>query len=86
VGDGGDEEAEALLGDLAHHVRTDEPGCDAYVVTRAMGSLAHFVMHARFTDWRSFEAHADTEHMSRLMPRISALLDAPLEIELYLET
>lgn len=82
---GADHECEALIGDLAHKIRIDEPGCESYLVTRAMGSHSHFVMHARFTDWSAFEDHAATAHMSRLMPRLSALLTAPLSMEIYLE-
>src|SRR5690349_19512677 len=75
---GRDEDFAALLGDLAFHVRNEEPGCESYVVTRAMGSPSHFAVHARFDDWHAFEAHADTAHMAKLMPRLSALLAAPL--------
>jgi len=82
---GFDQEFAALMSDLAHHVRSDEPGCESYVVTRAMGSPAHFAIHARFRDWRAFEAHADTAHLSRLMPRLNALLVAPLAMEIFLE-
>lgn len=82
---GVDEDFSALLSDLAHHVRNEESGCDSYVVTRAMGSREHFVIHARFFDWDAFEAHADTGHMQKLMPRLSALLASPLVMEIYLE-
>ena len=82
---GFDDEFAALMSDLAHHIRTDEPGCQSYVVTLAMGSLAHFVMHARFDDWRAFEAHAETPLIKRLMPRLNALLASPIAMELFLE-
>lgn len=83
--DGADEECEALIDELARGIRREEPGCESYVVTRAMGSRSHFVMHARFMDWRAFEDHAATAHMSRVMPHLSALLAAPLSMEIYLE-
>jgi quinol monooxygenase YgiN len=82
---GADAEFAALISDLAHAVRTDEPGCSSYVVTRAMGSKAHFAVHARFADWDAFEDHADTAHLKRLMPRLSALLAQPLSMEIFLE-
>jgi len=82
---GRDEDFAAVMSDLAHHVRADEPGCESYVVTRAMGSPAHFAIHARFKDWRAFEAHADTAHLSRLMPRLNSLLVAPMAMEIFLE-
>jgi quinol monooxygenase YgiN len=82
---GADNEFEALINDLAHYVRTEEAGCDSYTVTRAMGSQAHFVVHARFLDWDAFEGHADTPHLNRFMPRLSALLAAPLSMEIFLE-
>ncbi|MGD9980759.1 MAG: putative quinol monooxygenase [Hyphomonadaceae bacterium] len=75
----------ALLSDLAYSVRADEDGCTSYVVTRMMGSPEHFAVHARFTDWRAFEQHADTSHLKRLMPRINALLAAPFSMEIFLE-
>lgn len=75
----------ALLSDLAFSVRADEDGCTSYVVTRMMGSPEHFAVHARFRDWRAFEQHAETPHLSRLMPRINALLAAPFSMEIFLE-
>ncbi len=82
---GADAEFEAVLNDLARAVRTEEPGCSSYVVTRAMGSTAHFAVHARFADWDAFEDHADTAHLKRLMPRLTALLAQPLSMEIFLE-
>ncbi len=82
---GADEEFASLIADLAWHVRNEEPACEAYVVTRAMGSSKHFAIHTRFDDWHAFEAHADTPHMAKLMPRLSALLVAPLTLEIYRE-
>ena len=75
----------ALLSDLAYSVREDEKGCTSYVVTRMMGSPEHFAVHARFRDWRSFERHADTPHLKRLMPRIDALMATPFTMEIFLE-
>jgi quinol monooxygenase YgiN len=75
----------ALLNDLAYSVRADEDGCTSYVVTRAMGSPEHFAVHARFADWGAFEGHAETAHLKRLMPRINALLAAPMAMEIFLE-
>ena len=75
----------SLLSDLAYSVREDEDGCTSYVVTRMMGSPDHFAVHARFADWRSFEQHAETPHLKRLMPRINALLAAPFSMEIFLE-
>jgi quinol monooxygenase YgiN len=75
----------ALLSDLAYSVRDDEDGCTSYVVTRMMGSPEHFAIHARFRDWRAFEQHAETPHLTRLMPRISAMLAAPFSMEIFLE-
>jgi quinol monooxygenase YgiN len=83
--DGADEEFAALMSDMAHHVRSDEPGCDSYIVTRAMGSSAHFAVHARFSDWAAFEAHADSAHITRLGPRLKALLASPIAMEIFLE-
>lgn len=85
VREGADEDFEHLLSDLARAVNADEPGCESYVATRAMGSKEHFVMHARFMDWRAFEGHAETAHMTELMPRLNALLAGPLVMEIYLE-
>jgi quinol monooxygenase YgiN len=82
---GADNEFEALMSDLAHHVRAEEAGCDSYTVTRALGSEAHFVVHARFLDWGAFEGHADTPHLNRFMPRLNALLASPISIEIFLE-
>jgi quinol monooxygenase YgiN len=82
---GADEDFAALIGDLAWHVRNEEPACTSYVVTRAMGSPSHFAIHARFEDWDAFESHPDSAHMAKLMPRLSALLVSPLAMEIFLE-
>jgi quinol monooxygenase YgiN len=83
--EGYDEELEGLLNDLAHMVRADEPGCESYIVTRAMGSRSHFAIHTRFADWLAFEHHAETAHLTRLMPRLTALMAAPMAMEIFLE-
>lgn len=83
--EGSGAEFAALLSDLAYSVREDEDGCVSYVVTRMMGSPDLFAVHARFADWQAFEDHAETPHLKRLMPRINALLAAPLAMEIFLE-
>lgn len=75
----------AILSDLAHRVRNEEDGCTSYLVTRVMGSTDHFAVHAQFEDWAAFKGHADTPHLKRALPRINALLAAPIAMELYLE-
>lgn|SRR5512145_910531 len=80
---GVDEEVERLLRDLSRQVRAGEPGCAAYVVTRTLGSRTHFAIHAQFADMAAFEQHAETEHLKQAMPRLSALLAAPLSMELF---
>ena len=47
---GADDEVEALLRDLSQQVRAGEPGCEAYVVTRVLGSRSHFAIHAQFEE------------------------------------
>ena len=79
-----DEEFEALMRDLAFQVRSEEPGCAAYVVTRMIGSRSHFAVHARFQDMAAFNGHAETEHLRRAMPRLTALLTAPVSMEIFL--
>jgi quinol monooxygenase YgiN len=76
---------EALLRDFAEEVAADEPGCASYVVTRTFGSRTHFAVHARFLGWPGFRAHGETEHAKRLLPRLTALLAAPISMELFLE-
>jgi len=80
---GADEECAALLRDLAYRVRAEEPGCMSYVVTRALGSPSHFAVHAQFEDMDAFNEHAETEHMSRMMPRLRGLLATPISMELF---
>ncbi|HYD86104.1 MAG TPA: antibiotic biosynthesis monooxygenase [Vitreimonas sp.] len=81
---GSDEEFETLMRDFAYQVRDVEVGCDSYVVTRMIGSRNHFAMHAQFTSMEAFERHADTLHMAKAMPRLSALLAAPISMEIFL--
>jgi quinol monooxygenase YgiN len=82
---GADEKLASLLADLAVRVDADEPECLSYVVTRMIGSSEHFAVHARFASWEAFEAHAETPHLSRVLPRLTALLAAPISMELFLE-
>ena len=80
---GFDEEFESLIRDFAGQVRDAEVGCDSYVVTRMMGSRNHFAVHAQFTNMEAFERHADTQHMAKAMPRLSALLATPISMEIF---
>lgn len=82
---GADQEVAALLAELAQRVAADEPGCTAYSVTRVMGSSEHFAVHARFASWEAFNAHADTPHLTSVLPRLTALLATPVSMELFLE-
>jgi quinol monooxygenase YgiN len=75
----------ALLSDLAHRVRSEEDGCTAYHVTRALGSPDHFAVHARFEDWKAFKGHGETVHLKRALPRINALLASSIAMGLYLD-
>lgn len=82
---GADEDVAALLAELAERVSADEPGCASYVVTRMLGSSEHFAVHARFVSWDAFNAHAETPHLSGVLPRLTALLATPISMELFLE-
>lgn len=82
---GADEEIASLLAELELRVRADEPACLSYIVTRMIGSSEHFAVHARFSSWDAFDAHAETPHLSRLLPRLTALLATPISMELFLE-
>jgi quinol monooxygenase YgiN len=50
-----------------------------------LGSQRHFVVHARFVDWRAFRAHAETPHFNRMLPRLTSLLASPVSMEIFLE-
>jgi quinol monooxygenase YgiN len=78
-----EQDLSALLTEFVDQASAEEPGLLSYVVTQAMGSSTHFVVHAQFTDWSAFEAHAETPHMQRFLPRLTALLAAPISMELY---
>src|SRR5262249_22760437 len=80
---GVDEEFEALMRDFSHRVQAEEPGCAAYVVTRMIGSRTHFAVHAHFADMDAFKDHAETEHLKRAMPQLTALLAAPVSMEIF---
>src|SRR5262249_3790773 len=72
-----DGEFEAQLRDLAFHVDADEDACTSYVITRALGSREQFAVHARFVSWAAFQKHAETEHLTRALPRLTGLLASP---------
>jgi len=83
---GSDEVLGALLNDFALQVRKAEPDCTSYVVTRMIGSRDHFAVHARFACWGAFNAHAETLHLARVLPRVSPLLAAPISMEIFVES
>lgn len=74
-----------LMADLQQRVRTQEPSCTAYTVTRMIGSSEHFAVHARFTGWRAFVRHSELAHVKAALPALMALLAAPPSLELFLE-
>lgn len=76
---------QALLTDLAYSIRAEEGDCLSYVTTRPIGTQTHFVVHARFANWRAFERHGATSHLERAMPRLAPLLAAPISLEIFLE-
>ncbi|MFT3727186.1 MAG: antibiotic biosynthesis monooxygenase [Terricaulis sp.] len=80
-----DEEFEAQLRDLAFHIEADEDACTSYVITRALGSRDEFAVHARFVNWRAFRQHAETEHLTQALPRLTALLARPVSLEIFFE-
>jgi quinol monooxygenase YgiN len=82
---GAEEDLATLLTDFADEVRANEPGCTSYLVTQAMGSRECFAVHARFASWRAFNEHAETSHLTRALPRLTALLAAPISMEIFLE-
>lgn len=82
---GADAKLKWLLAELAQDVRAGEEGCASYVVTHMMGSPTHFAVLAHFTSWEAFEAHAETPHLTRVLPDLTALLAAPISMEICLE-
>jgi quinol monooxygenase YgiN len=83
--DGQDRKLAALMDAFALRVRDAEPDCTSYVVTRPIGSREHFAAHAHFASWDAFNAHAETPHLARVLPRLTALLAAPISMEIFLE-
>jgi quinol monooxygenase YgiN len=82
---GADEDFERRLSDFAAQVRANEAGCLSYVATRAMGTQAHFAVHARFSSWQAFRRHADTPHMNEALPGLTGLLVSAVSLEIFLE-
>lgn len=83
--EGLDEEVVRLLAELSDNVRRNESGCLSYVATRVIGSKTHFAIHARFTGWIAFHRHAQTPHMRKAMPLLTALMASPVTLEIFLE-
>lgn len=82
---GADEAFAELLDELAQEVRTDEAGCTSYIITRMIGSREHFAVHARFASWEAFRAHAETPHLARVLPRLTAMMATPVSMEIFVE-
>lgn len=82
---GAEQDFARVISDLQRKVRSDEPDCLSYVVTRMMGSESHFAIHARFCNWRAFSRHAETAHVTDALPRLMALLAQPVSMEIFLE-
>lgn len=82
---GCDEQVAALLREIAERVDEHEPECWSYVVTRQIGSREHFAVHARFSSFAAFTAHAETPHLTDALPRLTPLLTTPISMEIFLE-
>jgi quinol monooxygenase YgiN len=82
---GAERSVQAALQKLARAVRAEEVGCTGFHLTRPLGTAGHFVVHARFSDWRAFEAHAETAHMECALAHITPELTAPMALEIFLE-
>jgi quinol monooxygenase YgiN len=83
--EGCDEQVAALLRQVAERVREREPECWSYVVTRLIGSREHFAVHARFSSFAAFNAHAETPHLTDALPRLAAMLATPISMEIFVE-
>jgi quinol monooxygenase YgiN len=79
------ERVEKLLRTYAYQVRNEELGCDAYTVTRLIGSEHHFAVHGRFINWDALKTHGETDHLHKLMEQMTPHLATPISIEIYVE-
>ena len=79
--DGEQKAFEAAMQELAAEVRAAEPGCLLYEVYKKEGSDIEYVVLERYASREAMEAHAQSAHFQRMMPRLAPLLGGPLDIE-----
>lgn len=77
-------ELEEMLKTLIPPTRS-EPGNIAYVMHRSTANPDELLFDEIWVDMKSLEDHLKTPHMQAALPKIQALLDAPLRIETYSE-
>jgi autoinducer 2-degrading protein len=70
----------SLMGELAQHVRTNEPDTIGYEIFR-LREPARFAVYESFRDEAAAQRHASSDALQRLVPRISDCLIGSWEIE-----
>jgi quinol monooxygenase YgiN len=81
--DGTEEEAAAVLRELAEATRT-EPGCEVYIPVRDPESPRSFVLYEQYVDRAAFEAHGASDHFKRLAAgKLHALLEGERQRDFY---
>lgn len=76
-------EFEALCREQRSQALANEPGCLAYLVSRAVqGPLAYVVLE-QFADRIALKAHMAAPYVERVRTRLPSLLSAPASIQIY---
>ena len=74
--EGNDEEAAALMRELAEATRR-EPGCELYIPCRDPEDPRSFLFYEQYRDRSAFEEHGASEHFQRLAAgRLFGLLES----------
>jgi quinol monooxygenase YgiN len=72
---------EAAFAELAHAVRTHEPGTEFYSLTRSKTDLQVYKVLERYVDQSALDAHGRSSHYRAAGPKLASYLTSAPEIE-----
>jgi quinol monooxygenase YgiN len=72
---GKEQELEAAFRDMITKVRT-EPGCQQYVLHRALKDPTQFAFYEVYADKEALDAHGKTPHMAEMRSKLGGLIES----------
>ena len=74
---------ERVIQALAEKVRSNEPDCRLYQLSRSKNDPQNYLLMERYTDASALGQHSNTEYFKAAVGPMMACLDGPPRIELF---